>query len=157
MFLRVYCWILLLKTSGGWMFLFIFLLKSSFTGKHRCQNLFFNRVQASTCPLTSQSWTKRKITLNFYFSTTFWKCTGREAVSPHIFNMQILLLSCLWALLGSRNWIIFPISSVEHVTEDSRLSIRKLKLVGRSLWLAIREHYLQKKTVEEFGYFLEVC
>ena len=102
-------------------------------------------MQASTYLLTSQSRTKRKINLNFCFSTTFWKCTGREVVSPHTFNMQILLLSCPWALLGSRHWIIFPISSVENVTEDNHLSIRKLRLVGRLLWLAVREHCLQKK------------
>ena len=79
---------------------------------------------------------------------------GLQMVSPHIFNMRILILSCPWALLSSRPWIIFPIYSAENVIEDNRLLVRKVRPVGSSLWLAKREHCSEKKQLKSSGFSL---
>ena len=80
---------------------------------------------------------------------------GLQMAWLHVFKMQILTLSCLWALWWSRSWIIFPISFAENVTGDNRLSVRKLQLVGSLLWLAKREHCLEKKELEISAFSLK--
>ena len=80
---------------------------------------------------------------------------GLQMAWLHVFNMRILTLSCSWALWWSRSWIIFPISFAENVTEDNRLSVRKLRLVGSLLWLAKREHCLEKKELKSSAFSLK--
>ena len=80
---------------------------------------------------------------------------GLQMVLPHIFNIRKLILSCPWALLWSIPWIIFPISSAENVTEDNRLLVWKLRLVGSLLWLAKREHCLEKKQLKSSPFSLK--
>ena len=81
---------------------------------------------------------------------------GLQMVSPHIFNMWILILSCPWALLWSRLWIIFPISFAENVAEDNCLLVRKLRrLVESLLWLAKKKHCLEKKELKTLVFHLK--
>ena len=70
--------------------------------------------------------------------------------------MQILMLSCPWALFEVRFWIIFPIPFAENVTVDRHLLVIKLTSAGREQLLGIKEHCLEKKKNKIFGVFLKV-
>lgn len=51
----------------------------------------------------------------------------------HNFSIQVLKISWLLTLLGSRLRIIFPPSLAENVILDKSLSVRQLGLVGNLL------------------------
>ena len=76
------------------------------------------------------------------------KTTSNGIESPHIFNMQILLLSCQWALFEWRFWTIFQIALAQNVAVDKRLSVIKLTPAGRELLLGIGKHCLEKKKLK---------
>ena len=68
-------------------------------------------------------------------------------VSTQILNIQILILSCSYALFELTFWIILVISRAENVTKDRRLSVTGLRFVGSLLLLIISKHWFEKKSL----------
>ena len=71
------------------------------------------------------------------------------------FSILMLIWSWPWALLGSKFWINFSISSSEKVTDDKRLCVKYSSLLGSSLLLFIREHWSAKKELKSSAFFLK--
>ena len=75
--------------------------------------------------------------------------------SPHIFSMQILIISCLRALLGSKPLIILPMPLLLNTEWDIFLGM--IDKVRRKLTAIIRYRTLlrKKKRVEKFRFSLK--
>ena len=71
------------------------------------------------------------------------------------FSILILIWSWPWALLGSKFWINFSISSSEKVTDDKRLCVKYSSFLGSSLLLFIKEHWSAKNELKRSAFFLK--
>ena len=74
---------------------------------------------------------------------------GSAIASTNIFNIQILIRSWSWALLGSSLQIIILKSSFVYLIFDRQWSIMGLADEGRRLLLLIIEHYFRKKEFDQ--------
>ena len=93
---------------------------------------------------------------NFTHSKQDWMINFRGLqieVSP-ILIIRILIISCLWALFGSRFQIIFRISSVEIFFVDRALCFF-VRVTWISLLLLTIEHWLAEKLLKIFVFSLK--
>ena len=65
---------------------------------------------------------------------------GGKTESTHNFSIRILIMSCPWALFGSRFFIILTISALVTGIDESDLVVFMLSLAGISLALSTRVH-----------------
>ena len=70
---------------------------------------------------------------------------GGKVESPHNFSIHILIMSCPWALSGSRLFIILAISALVIGIDESVLIVFMLSLAGISIALSIKVHCWDKK------------
>ena len=76
--------------------------------------------------------------------------------SLQIFNMWILIMLWPWALLGSKLFIILPISLSVNVMFDKDLSVKSSKSVGSTLLFRNNEHWLAKKELDNSAFSLKL-
>ena len=81
--------------------------------------------------------------------------TGLQIEVVQNFSILILIWSCPSALLGSKFWIIFAMSSLEKVIDDKRLCVKYSSLLGGLLLSLIREHWSAKKELKSSAFFLK--
>ena len=70
---------------------------------------------------------------------------GGKTESPHNFSIRILIMSCPWALFGSRLFIVLAISAVVTDIDESVLVVFMLSVAGFTLALSIRVNCRAKK------------
>ena len=83
------------------------------------------------------------------------KSSGLQIDLPHSSNMQMLIISRPWALLGSRFLINVAILSQEKVIAEIDFSVFLKKFRGSSLELSILEHCSAKNKLNNSAFFLK--
>ena len=68
---------------------------------------------------------------------------------------NILSISRLWALFGSKLFIILEMSSVEKLTVSSDLLVSFARLLGKTLLLFNRVHWFAKKVLKSLAFSLK--
>ena len=93
----------------------------------------------------------------FPLSKQDWKINfrGLQIEVSHILIIRILIISCPWALFGSRFLIIFRISSVEKSIVDRDSCVFLVRVTGSSLLLLTIEHWLAKKLLKILAFSLK--
>ena len=96
--------------------------------------------------------------VNFPLSKKDWKINirGLQIEISHILIVRILIISCTWALFGSRFLIIFRISSAEKVIADRDLHVFFfLRVAGKSLLFVTIEHWPANKLLKILAFSLK--
>ena len=86
-----------------------------------------------------------------------WPLIGDYTVdSLQIFNIQILIILWLWALLGLKFLITFKISYVENSTNESDLHGFLVRTKGSLPLLLTREHCFEMKSLKSSAFSLKL-